>query len=189
VTWECCEWVAIPTEYDNTHYWKPIELQVFCVAQEFPIITPPPTYIHTNTHSTRYEVLSSSATKNVVLACDTMQTDKKFFLRFRESCWFHPLGREKKFFYPKDEDNRLARNVINFLQDCTESHRTHNNIWHGTTNNILPPASNKQIKLLNLTGYVMHQQFNIQQMYALPTLYLCVLYLSENKQRLVPLTA
>jgi hypothetical protein len=27
--------------------------------------------------------------------------------------------------------------------------------------------------------------FNIQQLYALPTLYLCVLYLSENIQRLV----
>ena len=39
------------------------------------------------------------------------------------------------------------------------------------------------------TGYVTHQQFNIQQLYVLPTLYLCVLYLSENKQRLVPLTA
>ena len=39
------------------------------------------------------------------------------------------------------------------------------------------------------TGYVMHHQFNIQQLYALPTLYLCVLYLSENKQRLVPLIA
>ena len=38
-------------------------------------------------------------------------------------------------------------------------------------------------------GPVMHQQFNIQQLYALPTLYLCVLYLSENKQQLVPLTA
>ena len=35
----------------------------------------------------------------------------------------------------------------------------------------------------------MHHQFNIQQLYALPTLYLRVLYLSENKQRLVPLTA
>jgi hypothetical protein len=42
---------------------------------------------------------------------------------------------------------------------------------------------------LKLTGYVMHHQFNIQQLYALPTLYLCVLYLSENKLRLVPLTA
>jgi len=36
---------------------------------------------------------------------------------------------------------------------------------------------------------MMHYQFNIQQLYTLPTLYLCVLYLSENKQRLVPLTA
>ena len=45
------------------------------------------------------------------------------------------------------------------------------------------------INLLNPTGHVIHQQFNIQQLYVLPTLYLCVLYLSENKQRLVPLTA
>ena len=45
------------------------------------------------------------------------------------------------------------------------------------------------VNLLNPTGYVTHQQFNIQQLYVLRTLYLCVLYLSENKQRLVPLTA
>jgi len=44
------------------------------------------------------------------------------------------------------------------------------------------------VNLLKPTGYVMHRQFNIQQLYALPTLYLCVLYLSENKQQLVPLT-
>jgi len=42
---------------------------------------------------------------------------------------------------------------------------------------------------LNPTVYVMHHQLNIQQLYALPTLYLCVLCLSENKQRLVSLTA
>jgi hypothetical protein len=45
------------------------------------------------------------------------------------------------------------------------------------------------INFLKLTGHVMLHQFDIQQLYALPTLYLCVLYLSENKQRLVPLTA
>ena len=45
------------------------------------------------------------------------------------------------------------------------------------------------INLLKPTGHYMYHQFNIQQLYALPTLYLCVLYLSENKQRLVPLTA
>jgi hypothetical protein len=43
--------------------------------------------------------------------------------------------------------------------------------------------------LLKPTGYVTHQQFNIQRLYVLPTLYLCVLYLSDNKQRLVLLTA
>ena len=45
------------------------------------------------------------------------------------------------------------------------------------------------INLLKPSGHVMHQQFNIQQLYVLPTLYVCVLYLSENKQRLVSLTA
>jgi hypothetical protein len=45
------------------------------------------------------------------------------------------------------------------------------------------------INFLKPIGHVMHHQFNIQQLHALPTLYLCVLYLPENKQRLVPLTA
>ena len=40
------------------------------------------------------------------------------------------------------------------------------------------------INLLKPTRHVMHQQFNIQQLYALPTLYLCVLYLSENNSDL-----
>jgi hypothetical protein len=44
---------------------------------------------------------------------------------------------------------------------------------------------NHLINLLKPTGHVMHQQFNIQQLYALLTLCLCVLCLSENKQRLV----
>jgi hypothetical protein len=37
------------------------------------------------------------------------------------------------------------------------------------------------INLLNSTGYVRHHQFNIQQLYSLPTLYFSVLYLSQNK--------
>ena len=45
------------------------------------------------------------------------------------------------------------------------------------------------INILQPTGYVMHHQFNIQQLYVLPTLYLFLLYLSEKKQRIVPLTA
>ena len=35
----------------------------------------------------------------------------------------------------------------------------------------------------------MYQQFNIQQLYAQPTLYFDVLYLSQNKQRIVSLIA
>ena len=50
-----------------------------------------------------------------------------------------------------------------------------------------PEIKLHNINLLKPTGYVMHQQFKIQQLYVLPTLYLCVLYLSENKQQLVPL--
>ena len=42
-------------------------------------------------------------------------------------------------------------------------------------------ADSSNINLLQPTGHVMHHQFNIQQLYALPTQYLCVLYLSENK--------
>ena len=56
--------------------------------------------------------------------------------------------------------------------------------------NLLKPTGymmHQQFNLFKPTGYVMHQQFNIQKLYVLPTLYLRVLYLSENKQRLVPL--
>jgi len=48
---------------------------------------------------------------------------------------------------------------------------------------------NSGFKGLKPTGYLMHHQFNSQQLYALPTLYLCFLYLSEEKQRFVSLTA
>ena len=41
-------------------------------------------------------------------------------------------------------------------------------------------TNSPNLNLLKPTGHVMHQQFNIQQLYVLPTLYLCVLYLSEN---------
>ena len=37
------------------------------------------------------------------------------------------------------------------------------------------------LNLLKPTDYVMYQQFNIQQLYALPTLYWCFLYLSEKQ--------
>jgi hypothetical protein len=48
-------------------------------------------------------------------------------------------------------------------------------------------AGTLTFKSLLVTWYT--NRFNIQQLYALPTPYSCVLYLSENEQRLAPLTA
>ena len=74
-----------------------------------------------------------------------------------------------------------------------EGHRLYYIQMVGQTSiNHLKPTGHvmhQQFNLLKPNGHVMHQQFNIQQLYALPTLCLCVLYLSKNKQRLVPLTA
>ena len=66
--------------------------------------------------------------------------------------------------------NAGLENVVELFKICLVKYKTLMNV------NLLKP-----------TGHVMHQQFDIQQLYALPTLYLCVLYLSENKLRLVPL--
>jgi hypothetical protein len=52
------------------------------------------------------------------------------------------------------------------------------NIWKEL---LAPRQASKLEDYLNLlkpTGHVIHHQFNIQQLYVLPTLYLCVLYLS-----------
>ena len=72
---------------------------------------------------------------------------------------------------------------------CVSPTKKKNCFHHTITSNVLPPATstegppdNHRINLLKPAGYLMHQQFNIQQLYALPTLYLCVLYLSENKK-------
>ena len=73
---------------------------------------------------------------------------------------------------------------INWLVFITEMKSVYSAVRTGSLNKAVCASS------LKPTGHVMHhQQFNIQQLYDLPTLYLCVLYLSENKQRLAPLTA
>jgi len=42
------------------------------------------------------------------------------------------------------------------------------------------------IKPLKPHGHFAYHQFNIQQLYVLPTQCICILYGSENKQRLFP---
>ena len=79
---------------------------------------------------------------------------------------------------------QIFPSLISSREHCSISHKQHLHAVNKTMWNL-----SIVIKLLKPTGHVMHHQFNIQQLYAQPTLYLCVLYLSENKQWLVPLTA
>jgi hypothetical protein len=41
-------------------------------------------------------------------------------------------------------------------------------------------ACPQALNLLKPTGYVIHQQFNIQQLYVLPTLHLCFAFIWEQ---------
>ena len=95
-----------------------------------------------------------------------------WFYRIKAKCKVRKLSRVPQLFIA------FSKHKITNFKTCT-------------VHLLLVICYNQQctINLLKPTGYVMHHQFNIQQLYALPTLYLCVLYLSENKQRLVTVTA
>jgi hypothetical protein len=90
----------------------------------------------------------------------------------------------KLYLYSRQE-NTSCFHFLSQLVLCTFCSPQTNELI-GMSTNI---CSTKVFNLLKPTGHVMHQQLNIQQLYALPTLYLCVLYITENKQRLVPLTS
>jgi len=64
---------------------------------------------------------------------------------------------------------------INWLVFITQMKSVYSAVRTGSLNKAVWATS------LKSTGHVLHHQFNIQQLYVLPTLYLCVLYLSENK--------
>ena len=87
------------------------------------------------------------------------------------------------FVFIWEQTATCATYSINWLVFITVVESVYSAVRTGSLNKAVCASS------LKPTGYVMHHQFNIQQLYALPTLYLCVLYLSETKERLVPLTA
>jgi hypothetical protein len=70
------------------------------------------------------------------------------------------------------------------VPDALECQRESLMYWHSESFNSAKFNAICNIYLLKPNGYIMHRQFNIQQLSALPSL--C---LSENKQRLVSLTA
>jgi hypothetical protein len=92
---------------------------------------------------------------------------------------------------PVYKENMYYGNITKYFT-ITDKKVNYERTWRPLTTclNTAIQHTHTVLNNLNPTDHVMHhQQFNSQQLYALPTLYLCVLYLSENKQRLVPLTA
>ena len=67
---------------------------------------------------------------------------------------------------------RMTENQCSFIVVFCRSQRTLRRPWK---------KLKASINLLKPTGHMMHQQFNIQQLYVLPTLYLCVVYLSNEE--------
>jgi len=78
------------------------------------------------------------------------------------------VGRPVKHWYPEASMLKEARSMPSYTATSFQK-------W--LLMNILKPS-----------GHYMYHHFNIQQFYILPTLYLCVLCGSQNKQRLFPNT-
>ena len=97
-----------------------------------------------------------------------------------DTCWCKQSN-EREFFFSRAQ--KRMYNKMGSIESCVLL------VWRVRIFSWSVSPRSFYLNLWKPTGHVMHQQFNIQQLYALPTLYLCVLYLSENKQRLVPLTA
>jgi len=85
------------------------------------------------------------------------------------------------------ESQRFDYDVIPFATSITKSYFTAITLMLHLSVTLV--VHWKCINLLKPTSHVMHHQFNVQQLYALPTLYLGFSYLSQNKQQLVSLTA
>ena len=89
--------------------------------------------------------------------------------------WWHGTDRESivRVEQPAAAHSNLQLNST----DCTQCYALNGrNVLHC-------------INLLRPKTYFMYHQFNIQKFCVLPTMHLCVLCGSENKQRLFPYTA
>ena len=89
--------------------------------------------------------------------------------------------------WPISAEAPFSPGHVKFMVDKVALGQVFSDLFFFPPVSIIPQLLITHNNILKLNGHVMHQQFNIQQLYALPTLYLCVLYLSENKQRPVPL--
>ena len=152
-------------------------------------------YANIMTHGVQYvtETLVD-ASKEIGLEVNVDKTKCMVMSRDQNAGQNHCMKIDNKPFEMLEQLKYLGTNVTNqnYIQEEIKGRLKSRNVCYLSVQNFLPSSllsKNMKINLLRPTGHEMHQQFNIQQLYALPTLYLFVLYLSENKQRLVPLTA
>ena len=69
------------------------------------------------------------------------------------------------FVFISEQTATFASYSLNWLVFITEMKSVYSAVWTGALNKAVCASS------LKPTGHVMHRQFNIQQLYALPTLY------------------
>ena len=107
--------------------------------------------------------------------------EKWFLTNFHENSSFgvpnFPCGQTDRH---RDRQAAMTKLVVTSCNFANAPKNGHFTLMHNSTSRLSWPES-RCINLSKPTGYVMHQQFNIQQLYVLPTLYLCVLiYLRTN---------
>jgi hypothetical protein len=119
----------------------------------------------------------------------------------RTSVWAHTSLQYVHLRIRKYNLNKLKtysnKTVTNYQTHVTNEYKQNNTHTH-TMNPRVPTAlsgDNRHLvsaatclNPLQPSGHYMYRQFNIQQLYVLPTVYLCVLCGSQNKQRLFPYT-
>jgi len=89
-----------------------------------------------------------------------------------------PFSEQEDRAFPGESHHRFSNTVMSVY------HTTLHHITGRMLCSILSislPRNSPEYNVIKPTGHVMHHQFNIQQLYALPTQYLCVLYLSQNR--------
>jgi len=90
-------------------------------------------------------------------------------------------------------NNQCVKDILHLVRIPEVLSRVHKNSLLADTPNYMDPVTFPWYIYLKLTlnfssilVTLYTNRFNIQQLYAMSTFYLCVLYLSQNKQRLVP---
>ena len=84
---------------------------------------------------------------------------------------------EAKINSKRNTDGQINRRMKTILRSTTLWMYYYKTGISHPTHKCKPTIYEVYFNLLKPTGYVMHQQFNIQQLYALPTLFMCFVFI------------